>query len=84
MMPLEFYWGHFLRTQVTTVDGFLWMVESAFPSFMLSVLMVFLVLEPLEFLRPWRKAQKKIRPQLWIDVFYTLFNTQFMWVLFGT
>jgi len=84
MMSLEFYWGHFLRVESASIDGFLAMVQTAFPSFVLSMLLIFMVLEPLEFLLPWRKAQRKLRPQLWNDVFYTFFNTNFMWVLFGT
>ena len=35
-------------------------------------------------MRPLRKSQPKLRPQLAVDVFYTVFNTRLLWVLIGS
>ena len=86
MESISFYWNFFLSAELESLRTFAHTLGRTFsnPRWLFSLFLVFLILQPFEFLIPRRRAQRKLRPQLWIDVFYTVFNTRLMWVLFGT
>jgi len=80
---LEYYWDFFVRVERTQLeilwsipgksfdDGFYWPIW---------ILVGFLLWE---FVAPWRPKQRKLRPQVGVDAFYTIFNYALLWLLVG-
>jgi sterol desaturase/sphingolipid hydroxylase (fatty acid hydroxylase superfamily) len=79
------YWEYFVAAQSHYFGTFVEdMAHLRVSDGWLAAMGAVLFLFALEFVLPWRRRQRKLRPGLATDVFYLLFNNLFMWGLFAS
>ncbi len=93
MESFGFYWNHFVELETQSLRGLLELLgihgyAGARPalSWLYSQIplgIVLLILLVGEFVVPWKRAQRKWRPGLGLDMFYTLIHTALFFMLFG-
>lgn len=82
MESLAFYWDFFCQVEKSELAGFVHTLGNPLGRWAAPYLTL-LLLFALEFVFPWHRGQRKLRPGLALDVFYVYFNTLLLWVLFG-
>lgn len=86
---VDSYWSYFVQIEWREWKNQLSAIEKLFtkPDIrdpLASIGLILLVFFVWEWVRPWRKSQRRFREGLGLDLFYTVFSYVIFWALFGT